>query len=179
MNELTSKQFYSILKSEEINPDDLPALVVKKFVKSKKILATAESCTGGYISKCVTEVSGSSGMFECGVCSYANRIKTKVLGVDEQILSTVGAVSYETAKAMAEGVRALADSDVAVSTTGIAGPTGGTPEKPVGLVYIACASDEGTEVYKCLLGDVENADREKIRRAATDVALWLALSAIN
>ena len=179
MIEINAAEFYQLLNDNNIDENELQCLVVQKLNKLKKTVATAESCTGGYISKCVTEVSGSSGMFECGVCSYANRIKTKVLGVDEQILSTVGAVSYETAKAMAEGVRALADSDVAVSTTGIAGPTGGTPEKPVGLVYIACASDKGTEVYKCLLGDAENADRETIRRAATDVALWLALSAIN
>ena len=179
MKELTSTEFYSILNSERINPDDLQGIVVEKYRKNKKLLATAESCTGGFISKRITEVSGSSEMFECGVCSYANRIKTKVLGVEENILATVGAVSPETAEAMARGVRKLAESDVAVSTTGIAGPTGGSPEKPVGLVYIACASNSGTEVYKCLLGDLENADRGKIRRAAADVALWLALRAIN
>lgn len=175
MKEITAQKFYSMLRRENINPDELPRLVVEKYQKEKELIATAESCTGGYISKRITEVSGSGDVFECGVCSYANRIKIRVLGVDEAVLAEVGAVSPETAKAMAEGVRALAKSDVAVSTTGIAGPTGATEEKPVGLVYIARADESSTEVYKCLLGDVENADREKIRRAATDVALRLAL----
>jgi PncC family amidohydrolase len=106
-------------------------------------LATAESCTGGLISAEITSVSGSSDVFGFGVCTYANEAKMKLLGVREDTLSSVGAVSEETAVQMAEGVRRLAGADIAVSVTGIAGPTGGTPEKPVGTVYIGCSTEKG------------------------------------
>ena len=103
-------------------------------------LATAESCTGGLISAEITSVSGSSDVFGFGVCTYANEAKMKLLGVREETLASVGAVSEETAVQMAEGIRKLANADITVSVTGIAGPTGGSEEKPVGTVYIGFSS---------------------------------------
>lgn len=113
-------------------------------------LAAAESCTGGLISAEVTSVSGSSEVFGFGVCTYANEAKMKLLGVKEETLASVGAVSEETAVQMAEGMRKLSGADIALSVTGIAGPTGGTPEKPVGTVYIGCASEDGAAAKRYL-----------------------------
>ena len=109
-------------------------------------LAVAESCTGGLLSSLITDVPGSSDYFRGGVVAYSNEVKERVLGVPREILETVGAVSPECARAMAEGVRRLLNADLALATTGIAGPTGGTPTKPVGLVYIALAHPSGVEV---------------------------------
>lgn len=106
-------------------------------VKHNYTVVTAESCTGGLIGSLITDISGSSNYYLGGVISYANSVKQDLLGVKTETLVTVGAVSRETALQMARGVRRLLGADYALSTTGIAGPTGGTPEKPVGLVYIA------------------------------------------
>lgn len=107
-------------------------------------LATAESCTGGMIASALVDISGSSEVFEAGFVTYANRAKMKMIGVQPQTLEQFGAVSEQTAQEMAEGARREADVDIAVSVTGVAGPLGGTPEKPVGLVYIAVATGEKT-----------------------------------
>lgn len=107
-------------------------------------VAVAESCTGGLITHRLTNVPGSSRYFLGGVVAYANEAKIQILGVPEETLAAHGAVSAETAQAMAEGVRRLLGADVALAVTGIAGPTGGTPEKPVGLTYIALATAETT-----------------------------------
>ena len=109
-------------------------------------LATAESCTGGLISHRLTNVPGSSAYFLGGVIAYANQVKKEVLGVQPETLAAVGAVSRETALEMAHGVRRLLKSDYALSTTGVAGPTGGTAAKPVGTTYIALV---GPEVERC------------------------------
>lgn len=124
--------------------------VVKLLKERGYTLAAAESCTGGLISAEITSVSGSSDVFGYGVCTYANEAKMKLLGVKEETLASVGAVSEETAVQMAEGVRKLAGADIAVSVTGIAGPTGGTPEKPVGTVYIGCSTRSGTTAKRYL-----------------------------
>ena len=146
----------------------------KALAENNMKIATAESCTGGLISKKITEVSGSSAVFDCGVCSYSNEIKSKVLGVDKAVLDTLGAVSAETAKQMAKGVRLLANSDIAVSTTGIAGPTGGTPQKPVGLVYIGISTAQGDIAVKALLAENKTNTRERVRELAMAGALYLA-----
>jgi len=105
-------------------------------LKEKKLkIATAESCTGGLLAKKITDISGSSEVFDMGLVSYANRIKQDILGVPGEVLETKGAVSYETAEAMARGIVKVADADIGVGITGIAGPTGGTPTKPVGTVF--------------------------------------------
>ena len=107
-----------------------------KVLKEQKLkIATAESCTGGLLAKKITDVSGSSEVFDMGLVSYANKIKHEYLGVPEEVLDTKGAVSYETAEAMARGIVKASGADIGVGITGIAGPGGGTPEKPVGTVF--------------------------------------------
>lgn len=179
MRELKAKEFYKILAENGVDPDKLQEILVGRLTEKGKKIATAESCTGGLISKRITEVSGSSGVFDCGVCSYANAIKHKVLGVSQTDLDALGAVSAEVSVQMAEGVRKLAEADCSVSTTGIAGPTGGTPEKPVGLVYISYSDGKTSETIKALFGDLKEPTRENIRKAASDVALWLAIKNTN
>ena len=107
-------------------------------------VAVAESCTGGLLANKLTNISGSSGYFERGVVAYSDRAKMEILGVSKATLAAFGAVSSETAVEMAEGVRRLSRTDYAVSTTGIAGPTGGSADKPVGLVYIGLSSASGS-----------------------------------
>src|ERR687886_1488095 len=107
-------------------------------------VATAESCSGGLVGHWLTEIAGSSDYYQGGVIAYDNAVKRDLLGVNPATLQTVGAVSEACARGMAEGVRRLLGTEVAVSTTGIAGPGGGSPEKPVGLVYIAVATPRGT-----------------------------------
>lgn len=137
---------------------------------------TAESCTGGLISAAITDISGASAVFWGGIVSYDNRVKEHLLGVEHETLVTLGAVSAKTAEQMAVGaVRALS-VDFAVSVTGIAGPGGGTPEKPVGLVYIAVASTKGVIAVK------ENhfkGEREEVRRQTVETALSMLISAIE
>lgn len=111
-------------------------------------VSTAESCTGGLVASAITEITGSSAFFGMGVVTYANEAKMKLLGVKSDTLTAYGAVSEQTAKEMAEGILSLSDSDVSISVTGIAGPTGGTPEKPVGLVYIGISGKFGTFAYE-------------------------------
>lgn len=126
----------------------LEEVVVKELASRGLTLATAESCTGGLLAERITDVPGASRVFHMGTVTYANEIKTLLLGVPEETLSRYGAVSPQTARFMAEGVRKKAGSDFGLGVTGIAGPDGGTAEKPVGLVYIALSSDKGTWVRK-------------------------------
>jgi len=118
-------------------------------------LATAESCTGGLISACLTEVAGSSDVFERGFVTYSNDAKMELLGVPEQMIETHGAVSPEVAGAMCEGALAHSPADLAVAVTGIAGPGGRGPDKPVGLVFVAAARRDGSVIHlRCTFGDV-------------------------
>ena len=143
--------------------DTLQECVGRILNAHKKTLSTAESCTGGTISQLITSVPGSSAYFLGGVTSYANSVKTGVLGVPEEIISRHGAVSAECVEKMAEGVRELTGSDFAVATSGIAGPGGGSEEKPVGLAWIGISSANGTETYKVQY----NGDRKRnIERSA-------------
>lgn len=119
-------------------------LVHRILTERSKTLATAESCTGGTIASRFTAMPGASAYFLCGVVSYSNEAKANVLGVDPATIARVGAVSEEVARQMAEGVRRVAGADYAIATTGIAGPTGGSAEKPVGTVWIAVATPQGT-----------------------------------
>lgn len=140
-------------------------------------VATAESCTGGLISQRITGVPGSSAVFDCGVCTYANAMKEQLLGVSGETLSQVGAVSEAVALQMARGVRRLSGAEIGISTTGIAGPGGGSAEKPVGLVYIGISSDGYEEVIRaCYPARGEN-PRESIRGRAASQGLHLALQA--
>ncbi|WP_135077893.1 CinA family protein [Terasakiella sp. SH-1] len=112
------------------------------------MIATAESCTGGMISAALTSVSGSSDVFDRAFITYSNQAKQDMLHVPEKKLEKHGAVSKQVAKAMAEGALSVCDSDLCVAVTGIAGPDGGTDEKPVGLVYIACAKNGSTTIVE-------------------------------
>jgi nicotinamide-nucleotide amidase len=111
-------------------------------------ISTAESCTGGMVAKAITDVSGASQVFWGGVVSYDNSVKMNVLGVEKEVLEKYGAVSHECAEQMAAGARRVLGTDYAIATTGIAGPDGGTPEKPAGTVWIAVASPEGVTSKK-------------------------------
>ena len=113
-------------------------------------ISTVESCTGGLLSSKLTDVSGSSAYIKLNLVTYANEAKNKMLGVDWNVLNTVGAVSEECAFQMAKGLYELTKSDICVSTTGIAGPTGGTDEKPVGLMYSTIFTPKGYNTYKIL-----------------------------
>jgi nicotinamide-nucleotide amidase len=139
-------------------------------------LATAESCTGGLVAARITSVPGSSDVFVGGIVSYANEVKTAELGVPEEVLREHGAVSPETAAAMADGVRGRLHADVGVAVTGIAGPGGGTPEKPVGLVYVHAAGPGGARRAAELNFP---GDRETIRSRATVAALHLVFKLVT
>lgn len=173
---MKASEFLELIAQDNINEKELPELLVNALTRAKKRIATAESCTGGMISGAITSVGGASAVFDCGICSYANFIKQKLVGVREETLSSYGAVSDRTAAEMARGVRLLAGADIGVSTTGIAGPLGGTAYKPVGLVYIGVSTELGLKTEKMLLGE-NNADRRRIRELATSAALYFALKA--
>ena len=149
--------------------------IISKLIENNISIATAESCTGGSLGKIITSVSGASSIYGYGFITYANEAKEKILGVPHEILETVGAVSSETALAMAEGARRVGASDIGVSTTGIAGPTGGTPEKPVGLVYIAIADKNGSEFRKLNF----SGDRDEVRRKTCDEVFRLVAERIG
>ena len=138
-------------------------------------LAVAESCTGGELAAAITDLPGASSFFLGGVVAYSNDLKERLLGVPSATLREHGAVSEQTARAMAEGVRARTGSAVGVSTTGIAGPAGETETKPVGLVYIAVATPDGVEVRR----DVWPGGRAEVRAAAVQAALALTLQALD
>lgn len=132
--------------------DELETVVGRLLQERKWVLGTAESCTGGYIASQITKSSGSSAYFQGSVVSYANDVKINVLGVDPETLAAVGAVSEQTVRQMAEGARRVLGVQVALATSGIAGPDGGTPDKPVGTIWIACATPNGTVTRLLKLG---------------------------
>ncbi len=144
---------------------------VKKLIESNITLSVAESCTGGWLSKILTEVSGISAIYKGGVCSYSNEIKTKLLGVSEETLLKKGAVSEETARQMAEGVKKLMNTQIGIGITGIAGPTSDNTKKPVGLIYIAVSYGDKTTVK-----ELKNTFTENIR---TNNRLSAVYTAIN
>lgn len=178
MEVITEKSLEDILKSQKINEDDLQSLVVEKLREKGLRLAAAESCTGGLVSEKITEVPGSSKVFDCGVCSYANFIKHKVLGVKNETIENYGAVSPQCAGEMASGVALLAEADIGISTTGIAGPAGGTAEKPVGLVYIGVYTKKASYAVKALLNESGKNNRQQVRELACRAALYKALQEI-
>ena len=147
------------------------AAVLQRYRADGLKLATAESCTGGLIAACLTEIAGSSDVVERGFVTYSNEAKSELLGVPPALIADKGAVSAEVAEAMADGALAQSHADAAVSVTGIAGPGGGTAEKPVGLVYLGACRRGGRPRH---LRRVFPGDREAVRRAALEEALDLA-----
>ena len=134
------------------NEESFETVIGKLLTKAKKTICTAESCTGGNIAHLITSVPGSSNYYRGSVIAYSNNVKTKLLGVDEKLIEKDGAVSESVVKAMAEGARRLLETDFSVATSGIAGPDGGSEEKPVGTLWIAAASEEGTVAEKHTFG---------------------------
>ena len=152
------------------NDEALEAVVVKLLKRRKETLATAESCTGGLIADSITNVPGASEVFLAGYVTYANTSKTDTLNVDPQFIEKHGAVSEPVARAMAEGARTRAGSTYGLATTGIAGPSGGSDEKPIGTVYIALASAQSAAVVKKFFFPT---DRKTFKQLATAAALDL------
>jgi nicotinamide-nucleotide amidase len=149
--------------------EELEEVVGRLLAAAGRTLACAESCTGGTIAKKITSVPGSSAYFLGSVVAYHDRLKEGLLGVDPALLAAHGAVSRETAVAMAEGVRKAAGADIGLSVTGIAGPSGGTPGKPVGTVWIACAEAGGTVALKQSFGEGRERVTERSAAAALDL----------
>jgi nicotinamide-nucleotide amidase len=148
------------------------ALRVFDLCRERKFtLATAESCTGGLVAAAITDIPGSSDVFDRGFVTYSNQAKQLLLGVSKDLLDKHGAVSAEVAKAMALGALSAAQTSIAVSITGIAGPGGGSPEKPVGLVFMACADRQGKfHARECRFGDL---GRSEVRRRSVIAAFAL------
>jgi nicotinamide-nucleotide amidase len=143
--------------------DTLEAIIGKLLLEKGRTLVTAESCTGGYIAHLVTSIPGSSGYYLGSVVAYSNEIKVRELEVKLEDILHYGAVSEEVVRQMADGIKKRSGSDYAIATSGIAGPDGGTEDKPVGLVWIAIAGHSGTSAFKYMFGD----SRERnIRRTA-------------
>jgi nicotinamide-nucleotide amidase len=149
--------------------DELETVVGRLLGERRLTLAVAESCTGGLVAHRLTNVPGSSAYFERGLVTYSNRAKTEVLGVPEDLLAAKGAVSMEVTEAMAAGVRRLARTDLGAAVTGIAGPSGGTPEKPVGLTYIALAWDGGVVSRELRLFTERDLNRIRASQAVLDL----------
>ena len=148
--------------------------VIEKLRERGLLLATAESCTGGLCAKRLTDVAGASQVFCGGVVSYTNDVKMRLLGVKEETLAQFGAVSGETAREMAEGARKATGADVAVSVTGVAGPSSDEMGNVVGTVFIAFSSEQETISEKLQF----SGDREKIREQSVNAMLWLAMRKI-
>lgn len=155
--------------------EELPALVVARLAERGERVAVAESCTGGLLAELVTRVPGASRVFDLGVVAYADAAKERVLGVPPELLGAHGAVSEPVARALAEGARRVAGATFGLGLTGIAGPTGGTEEKPVGTVHLAIAGPSGTSPVARLY----RGDRERIRRQAAYEALNLLRLALR
>jgi PncC family amidohydrolase len=145
---------------------------IGKLLRQKGLMiATAESCTGGLIANRITNVSGASDYFEAGLVTYSNRAKTAFLAVPEEVIKNRGAVSADVARLMAEGAKRVTDADIGLSVTGIAGPTGGTVEKPVGTVYMGISCSLGTFVRHFLFIGT----REEIKSRTSEAALAFVL----
>ncbi len=155
-----------------MKPEEIVGQILKE---QKRTLALAESCTGGLISSRITDVSGSSGYFMGGVVAYSNEAKESILSVPHDILVANGAVSSETALAMAKGVKKLLDTSLGLAVTGIAGPEGGTKEKPVGLVYIALFSDVASITEKFLF----SGNRSEIKEQTYLEALKMVIGTLS
>ena len=162
---------YENFENEIYAEDDtsLERVVVESSIKHRKKIAVAESCTGGLIGNRITNISGSSEIFAGGLIVYSNDSKVKILGLDNESLDQFGAVSKDTARKMAENVKNMFNSSIGLSVTGIAGPRGGTKEKPVGLVYIGLASDKNTIVKKYNFGKDRELNKIKTSQAALQI----------
>jgi len=157
-----------------VDDDQLETVIVRLLTERKQTLALAESCTGGFIANRITNVSGASAVLQAGLVTYSNDAKQSFLGVNPHTLKAHGAVSEAVAREMAEGARRSTGAHYAISVTGIAGPTGGTPDKPAGTVYIGLATPDATKV----IHSVNAYDRETFKYVTSQQALELLRKAI-
>ena len=158
-----------------MSESSLAPQVVRQFTEKGLTLGTAESLTAGLIAATVADVSGASAVLMGGVVSYDPRVKHEVLGVSQEVIDTVGVVSEACALQMADGARKLLKVDVALSATGVAGPTGGTAENPVGTVWLGVSTEEGTIARRFQF----DGDRQSVRRQTVETALRLALDVLH
>lgn len=176
-----------ISKLKQIIPDDISAwddepineTIGKLLRERQETLSTAESCTGGYVAHLITLIPGSSDYFKGGVIAYANEIKESTLGVNHQTITNFGAVSEQVVKEMAEGIRKKTGTDYAIATSGIAGPDGGTPEKPVGTTWISIASKERTVAEHFLMGEHRERNVRKTALTALNMLRKIILTHAN
>ena len=150
--------------------------IVNLLIKKKLNISFAESCTGGLLASCITSISGSSKIFTLGLITYSNQSKINILKVPKKIIMKYGAVSYETCLSMVKNLNKIAKTDFSLSITGVAGPRGGTKEKPIGLVYIGIKKGNKTLVKKFKF---KNKKRSSIQKATVNKALNLILSLIK
>jgi nicotinamide-nucleotide amidase len=173
---LIYERFGSLVVGE--GSDDVPEAVAADLAAANATLATAESCTGGVVAQMITAIPGVSQSYLGGVVSYANEAKIEFLGVPSALIDNHGAVSPQVAAAMAEGVRTRLGADLGLATTGVAGPSGGTPEKPVGLVYLGLATSKGTQTRRLDIGSDQ--PRDIIQRRSSKAALnWVRLTLLE
>jgi len=144
--------------------------IVELLISKNLKISTAESCTGGMVAEQITSINGASNCFDMGVITYSNEAKMQLLCVKKETLDEFGAVSEETAREMCDNVRGLANANIGISVTGIAGPSGGTIDKPVGLVYVGVSGEFGTQIQKLNL----NGSREDIRKQTVNTVLQIA-----
>ena len=154
---------------------NLSLKIVKLLSKKKLTVSFAESCTGGLLASSITSVSGSSKVFSMGLVTYSNKAKTKLLKVTKKTISKYGAVSYETCLTMVKNLSKISKSNISISITGIAGPNGGTKEKPVGLVYIGLKKGSKTIIKKNLF---KNKKRVSIQKSTVTQALKMILNTL-
>ncbi len=154
---------------------NLEEKIVEELIRRGYTITTAESCTGGLLAGRVLNVSGASSVYNEGYITYSNEAKVRLLGVSHETLETYGAVSEQTAREMAFGAAKAANANVGLSTTGIAGPGGGTLEKPVGLVYVGCSINGETSVQECRFGG----DRQENREMSVEAALKLLIKQLD
>jgi nicotinamide-nucleotide amidase len=173
---LIYERFGSMVVGE--GSEDVAEALVALLARTGRTLATAESCTGGVVAHLITAIAGVSPYYLGGVVSYANVAKIDLLGVPRELIEAHGAVSTEVAGAMAEGVRNRLGADLGLSTTGVAGPSGGTPEKPVGLVYLGLATSRGIQTRRLDIGSDQ--PRDIIQRRSSKAALnWARLTLLE
>lgn len=160
---------------KEILKEHLELILGEELARRSLTISVAESCTGGLLGSRITDVPGSSAYFMGGIIAYSNEVKIKELQVKEDTIAEHGAVSEETAREMAINIKRLMDTDLGLAVTGIAGPDGGSKEKPVGLVYVALASNEDVEVYRLNL----KGDRKENKWQTTEYALYFTYKYIS
>ena len=153
--------------------NDLSSKVVRVLTKKKLTVSFAESCTGGLLASTITSISGSSKIFNMGLVTYSNNTKVKLLGVPKKTITNFGAVSYETCLSMVKNLSKISKSNISISITGVAGPNGGTKEKPVGLVYMGLKKGRKTIIKKNLF---KNKGRISIQKATVKKVLKMILN---